>query len=103
MRESSTAVTSKTQQQCSSGREKRGGRKRRIEGGRQEERRQLGCRWVQTLCILPDNDGRRGEAMQEDGGRMGKRERRERECDQQREKMCVLERKTDSGGEESEG
>lgn len=38
-----------------------------MDGGRQEKKRcQLGCRWVQILCILPDNDGRRTETMRED-------------------------------------
>lgn len=56
-----------------------------MDGGRQEKKRcQLGCRWVQILCILPDNDGRRTETMREDrknkgggqkeGGRQGKRD-----------------------------
>lgn len=58
----------KTQQRYSSGREKKGERERDGRSEVEKERCQLGCRWVQTLCILPDNDGSRRETMREDGG-----------------------------------
>lgn len=69
--------------------ERRKAKEKGMDGGRQEKKRcQLGCRWAQILCILPDNDGRRTETMREDRKNKGggqKEGGRERETGRRRE------------------
>ena len=76
------------------------------EGDGGGERRQLGCRWVPTLCILPDNDGGRveeeeeeeeGETVRENSG--GKAKKKKKGWSAWRKCVCAADR----GGEESEG
>lgn len=94
----------KTQQErIPPGERRKGGEEREErwkEGDGGGERRQLGCRWVPTLCILPDNDGGRveeeeveegggggGETVRENGG--GKARQKKKKRMKRLKKMCV--------------
>lgn len=64
----------------------------------EKKRCQLGCRWVQILCILPDNDGRRETIRNGSESKEKRRGERERATEAERENVCVLETKPDRGG-----